>query len=126
MNITELTQKRPKSEQPLYRLNFDALLCFDAKQSFQDAELYPAGVVDMLVLEDWEAFPPLANGPRIIRIRPIQRWGVVFEWPLVYEVTSLLAAYMFLKQELTRRGKPLELVVPSNNPALASKRRKLE
>ena len=121
----ELTRKRPITERAMYRLNYDALLCFHAKQFFKDAEMYPMGVVEMLILDDWESFPKL-NGPRIIRIKCLRRWGVVFAWPDVYETASLCEAYVFLKEELARRNMPLELSIAASNPALPSKRRKLE
>jgi hypothetical protein len=51
---------------------------------------------------------------------------VVFEWPRVYYTDSLIAAYLFLKEGLTQRKRPLEFVVPADHTALGSKRRKLE
>jgi hypothetical protein len=76
MNMDELTRKNGVTKTQ-YRLSYDAILCFHAKQSFEEADQYKDSVVNMLILNDWENLPSLELGPRIIRIRVIQKWGCV-------------------------------------------------
>lgn len=91
--------KRLGGEGPaLYRLNCDAALCSLSLQSF-------GGVVQKLILQDWWRHPqPLTNGPRIIYIRVLLCWGVVFDWPCAIRCSSLLAAYETLCEECAARG----------------------
>jgi hypothetical protein len=125
MNWEELVKKQGVSRSQ-YRLSYDAMLCFSAKQTFENGDLYEQSVINALILDDWELQPSLELGPRIIRIRVIQKWGVVLEWPRVYYTDTLIAAYIYLKEQLTHRKRPLEFIVPDDHGALGNKRRKLE
>jgi hypothetical protein len=84
------------SARAMYRLNTDAALMFLSQQELD-------GVLQLVVLEDWEPLPALPT-PRIIRIRAKGTWGVVFAWPDVLECRSVMQAYLVLLQEMALRG----------------------
>jgi len=87
-----------------YRLACDFALVLYSRQRNQAA-------VEKLVLDDWECLPPL-DRPRLLRLRPFNAWGFVFEWPHVVACDSLYCAYELLKIEMRARGMPLQVPNP--------------
>ena len=111
--------KRKRGGRKVYRLNCDAAFCF--VNATQEVD-----VVRRLLLEDWEMSHPPLNGPRIIYVRALLCWGVVFQWPTVIKCTSLLHAYHVLLKECELRGIPADIPVEKRHAALPRKRIKLE
>lgn len=101
-------------DKDMYRMNLDAALYFIATTANHN-------FIDMLVLKNWEVTRPVLTTPRIIRVRARNTWGVVSEWPTVYECNSLVAAYVVCENEFKRKNMPFEMTGPSR-PNLPSQR----
>jgi len=99
-----------------YRIASDAALAFTSSQLYDKA-------VQRLVLERWEHQPPLQS-PVLIYVRAACCWGVVFAWPDVARCDSMLEAYVYMVEEMQRRGMKLEVDLPGTT-AVGVKRIKL-